>query len=82
MPPLVAKTDDLISILDRVLDKSIVVESWIPLGLQGGEFWVADATARVASSVVYLDYGEQGSWKEDRETQKLFPFWRRDLWSK
>jgi hypothetical protein len=75
-------SEDLVSILDRVLDKSIVVESWVPVGLQGGEFWVADAAARIASSAVYLGYGEQGSWKEDGETEKLFPYWRRDLWTK
>lgn len=28
-------SEDLISILDRVLEKSIVVESWIHIGLEG-----------------------------------------------
>ncbi|HEY1939564.1 MAG TPA: gas vesicle protein GvpJ [Candidatus Angelobacter sp.] len=34
MYPLVANTDDLISVLDRVLDKGIVLESWARLSLQ------------------------------------------------
>ena len=34
MHPLVANTDDLISVLDRVLDKGIVLESWARLSLQ------------------------------------------------
>ena len=34
MQPLVANTDDLISVLDRVLDKGIVMESWARLSLQ------------------------------------------------
>src|ERR1041385_3025594 len=43
MRPLVANTDDLVSILDRVLDKGIVMETWAPVDVQGNEQWVADA---------------------------------------
>jgi len=75
-------SEDLVSILDRVLDKSIVVESWICIGLQGTDLRVVDARACVASSAVYVGYGEEGSWQEDRGLKELFPFWRRDLWSK
>jgi Gas vesicle protein len=73
--------EDLISILDRVLDKSIVVESWITVGLQGIDLRVADARPCVAESSVYLGYGETGSWHELHRLD-LFPFWRRDLWTK
>ena len=38
MQPLVANTDDLISLLDRVLDKGIVLESWARLSLQESGF--------------------------------------------
>ena len=41
-------TEDLISVLDRVLDKSIVIESWIRIGLEGIDLRVADARACVA----------------------------------
>ncbi len=83
MPPLVANTDDLVSILDRVLDKSIVVESWVPVDLQGKEQWVVDAHAKVVSTAVSVGYGDQAHWQEGRKAfNVLFPYWRRDLWSK
>jgi hypothetical protein len=78
----VPMSEDLISVLDRVLDKSIVVESWIQLGLEGADLRVADARACVASSAVYSGYGDQGLWKEGKDVEDLFPFWRRDLWTK
>ena len=75
-------TEDLVSVLDRVLDKSIVVESWASISLQGIDLRVANARACLASSAVYDGYGEQGLWKESRDFSELFPFWRRDLWTK
>jgi hypothetical protein len=75
-------SEDLISILDRVLDKSIVVESWIHVGLEGVELRVADARACVTSSSVYVGYGDRGHWQEAKDLENLFPFWRRDLWTK
>jgi hypothetical protein len=75
-------SEDLTGILDRVLNKSIVVESWIRVGLQGVELRIADARACVAESAVYVGYGDEGTWKESKELGKLFPFWRRDLWTK
>jgi hypothetical protein len=88
MHPLVANTDDLISVLDRVLDKGIVLESWARLSLQESGFTSADSRVpsgskiSVESSAVYVGYGKRGSWREDVELDDLFPFWRRDLWSK
>jgi hypothetical protein len=63
-------TEDLISILERVLDKSIVVESRSSAGLQGCDLLNLDLKCSLASSSVYAAYGE--FWQEDRETQKLF----------
>ena len=88
MHPLVANTDDLISLLDRVLDKGIVLESWARLSLQESGFGHADSRVpsgsriSVESSAVYVGYGTRGRWREDMEMEDLFPFWRRDLWSK
>ena len=88
MRELVANTDDLISVLDRVLDKGIVLESWARLSLQESGFSNADSRIpagskiSVESSAVYVGYGTRGSWREDVELDDLFPFWRRDLWSK
>jgi hypothetical protein len=79
-------SEDLVSILDRVLDKGIVVDSWIRVMLQGSEVRteqrMVDAHASVVSTAVYLGYGEQAHWEEDKRMQDLFPYWRRDLWSK
>jgi hypothetical protein len=88
MHPLVANTDDLISVLDRVLDKGIVLESWARLSLQESGFTSADSRApsdsriSVESSAVYVGYGTRGTWREDLELEDLFPFWRREFWSK
>ena len=86
MRPLVAHTDDLISVLDRVLDKGIVLESWARLSLQESGFGVSDSRIpsgskiSVESSAVYVGYGHRGGWCEDRDLEHLFPYWRRDLW--
>jgi hypothetical protein len=88
MHPLVANTDDLISLLDRVLDKGIVLESWARLSLQESGFGGADSRIpsgskiSVESSAVYVGYGKRGTWREDVELEDLFPFWQRELWSK
>jgi len=88
MQPITPNTDDLISVLDRVLDKGIVLESWARLSLQESGFTSADSRVpsgskiSVESSAVYVGYGTRGSWIEDVELDDLFPFWRRDLWSK
>lgn len=88
MHPLVANTDDLISVLDRVLDKGIVMESSARLSLQESGFSDADSRIpsgsriSVESSAVYVGYGTRGTWREDLEPEELFPFWRRELWSK
>ena len=82
MHPLVANTDDLISLLDRVLDKGIVLESWARLSLQETGPAITGNRISVASSAVYVGYGTRGTWRDDLELEDLFPFWRRDLWSK
>ena len=83
MRPLVANTDDLVSILDRVLDKGIVMELWAPVDVQGKEQWVADAHPSVVSTAVSVGYGKEAHWEESRKGfDVLFPYWRRDLWSK
>ena len=82
MRELVANTDDLISVLDRVLDKGIVLESWARLSLQESGFGATDSRTpsaskiSVESSAVYVGYGTRGTWREDVELDDLFPFWR------
>jgi hypothetical protein len=88
MYPLVANTDDLISVLDRVLDKGIVLESWVRLSLHETGFTPADSRVPSGSkisvelSAVYVGYGTRGTWREDLGLEDLFPYWRRNLWSK
>lgn len=82
MHPLVANTDDLISLLDRVLDKGIVVDACSRLSLQGSDLISTDYRVAVSQSAVYVGYGKRGTWREDLELEDLFPFWRRELWSK
>jgi hypothetical protein len=79
----IPNTEDLISVLDRVLDKGIVVDTWFPVDLEGKELWVADPHPSVVSTAVSVGYGEQAHWEEDKKgLEVLFPYWRRDLWSK
>ena len=86
MRELIANTDDLVSLLDRVLDKGIVLESWARLSLQESGLSSADSRIpsgskiSVESSAVYVGYGNRGAWREDRKLEHLFPYWRRDLW--
>jgi hypothetical protein len=80
MRPLVANTDDLISVLDRVLDKGIVLESWGRLSVMGCDLVATDSRVAVVSSAVYVGYGKRGAWHEDPDLEHLFPYWRRDLW--
>jgi hypothetical protein len=75
-------TEDLVSIRERVLDKSIVIDSVILMDLQGIQLRMPDARAWAASTAVYAGYGNEGAWKEGKELDALFPFWRRDLWTK
>lgn len=89
MGPLVANTEDLISLLDRVLDKGIVMDKWACLSLQDSGLASPDSRIpsgsriSVESSAVYVGYGIRGMWRHDLDMDEdLFPFWRRDLWSK
>jgi len=88
MQPITPNTDDLISVLDRVLDKGIVLESWARLSLQESGFTSADSRVpsgskiSVESSAVYVGYGTRGTWREDVNWKTFFPFWWREFWSK
>ncbi|HXO37619.1 MAG TPA: hypothetical protein VN872_03225 [Candidatus Acidoferrum sp.] len=88
MRPLIPNTDDLISLLERVLDKGIVLDKWVCLALQELGLTGADSRTRsnsritVESSAVYVGYGKIGTWRQDLGVEDLFPFWHRELWSK
>lgn len=82
MHSLVPTTDDLISLLDRVLDKGIKIDSWVTISLFGCDLSATNSRIAVASSAVYVGYGNRGTWREDLGVEDLFPFWRRELLSK
>ena len=87
MDPLVANTEDLISVLDRVLDKGIVFEPWVRITLHGIQLVSVDARLAgrnlgVESAAVYVGYEKPGVWVELDRSANLFPYWRRDLWTK
>lgn len=79
----VAPANSLIDVLDRVLGKSIVIEAWVRLRLEGVSA-IVDGTAIgsfvLSSAEVYEGYGKEGHKKD--MLAHLFPYWRKDLWTK
>jgi hypothetical protein len=73
-------SEDLVSVLDRVLDQGIVLEAWVEVELHGTDLWVGDAHASVARSAVSVGYGEQAHWEEGKRGESLFPYWQYDPW--
>jgi gas vesicle structural protein len=48
----------LIDVLDRILDKGIVVDAWVRVSLMGIDFLLVEARLVIASFETYLDYAE------------------------
>ena len=46
----------LIEVLDRILDKGIVVDAWVRISLTGIDFLMLEARVVVASLETYLTY--------------------------
>jgi len=53
-----AGTSSLIEVLDRVLDKGIVIDAWVRLSLIGIELVTVEARVVVASIKTYLEYAD------------------------
>ena len=49
----------LLDVLDRILDKGIVVDAWIKFSLVGLDFLTVEARVVVASLQTYLKYAEE-----------------------
>jgi len=49
-------TSSLIDVLDRVLDKGIVIDAWVRLSLVGIDLITVEARVVVASIATYLQY--------------------------
>ncbi|MBI4317323.1 MAG: gas vesicle structural protein GvpA [Chloroflexi bacterium] len=51
-------SSSLVEVVDRVLDKGIVVDAWVRLSLVGIEILALEARVVVASVETYLKYAE------------------------
>lgn len=51
-------SSSLVEVVDRILDKGIVVDAWIRVSLVGIEILAIEARAVVASVETYLKYAE------------------------
>ncbi|MBI4493345.1 MAG: gas vesicle structural protein GvpA [Chloroflexi bacterium] len=51
-------SSSLVEVIDRVLDKGIVIDAWVRLSLVGIELLALEARVVVASVETYLKYAE------------------------
>ena len=87
MNPLVASTEDWKNELDLVIDKGILFEASVRVSLHGTQLVSIHASVQspnlaLEAAAVYVGYADLGSWVELDRSRNLFPYWRRDLWSK
>ena len=61
----------LIDVLDRVLDKGIVIDAWVRVSLVGIDLITVEARVVVASIDTYLRYAEATT----RGSEKQLPAW-------
>jgi hypothetical protein len=51
-------SDALVEVIDRILDKGVVVDAWVRVSLVGIELLALEARVVVASVETYLKYAE------------------------
>lgn len=51
-------SSSLVEVIDRILDKGIVIDAWVRVSLVGIEILALEARAIVASVETYLKYAE------------------------
>lgn len=51
-------SSSLVEVIDRILDKGVVVDAWVRVSLVGIEILALEARAIVASVETYLKYAE------------------------
>jgi hypothetical protein len=54
----VPASSSLAEVLDRILDKGIVIDAWVRISLVGIEILTVEARVVVASVATYLKYSE------------------------
>jgi len=70
-----APASNVIDVLDRVLDKGVVIDAWLRVSLLGIELATVEARVVVASIATYLQYADvvaQASAASPR-SDRLFP---------
>lgn len=67
----VAGSSSLIDVLDRILDKGIVVDAWVRLSLVGIDVISDDARVMVASYDIHLEY--EGSFSASASAAHAAP---------
>src|SRR5437764_467289 len=56
--PTTTGTTNLVDILDRVLDKGLVIDAWVRISLDGIDLITVEARVVVASIDTYLKYAD------------------------
>jgi len=51
-------SDTLVEVIDRILDKGVVIDAWVRVSLVGIELLTIEARVVVASVETYLRYAE------------------------
>jgi len=51
-------SSSLVEVIDRILDKGVVVDAWVRVSLVGIEIFAIEARVVVASVETYLKYAE------------------------
>ena len=81
MNPHVPTADrSLVDTLDRILDKGIVIDSLMLISLEGAKLPAGNIQAVHVEKISVQTSGQHA--REPEDLANLFPFWRRDLWSK
>jgi len=63
----------LSDVLDRVLDKGIVIDAWVRMSLAGIDLMTAEAQIVVASIDTHLKYAGGGSISQGRWSRRRTP---------
>ncbi len=51
-------SDTLVEVIDRILDKGVVIDAWVRVSLVGIELLTVEARVVIASVETYLRYAE------------------------
>jgi gas vesicle structural protein len=66
------ESSSLVEVIDRILDKGIVIDAYVIVALLGLEIITVEARVVIASVETWLRYAEAvGLWREEREGEQL-----------